>query len=264
MNVPLLLDKIVGLLLSPLGIALLATFAGLAALGWQRRRAAFWLLGFSAAWLWVWSMPLLSTTMDHALAGPFPPQPATALPNADAIVLLGGGITPTRPGNPYPNLDGAADRIWHAARLYHAGKAPVIVAAAGSVWGDGAWGKPDSQTGAEAMRTALVAWNVPRAAVITEEQSRSTRENAVHTARLAAHHGFEDLLLVTSAWHMRRAAAAFRRVGLKATPAPCDHGGEASVPGVLLLLPNASALAGSSRFLREQLGWLAYRLRGWA
>ena len=263
-TMPLLLDKIIGLLLLPLGLAMAALLAGLVALAWRRRRTAFALIGLAAVWLWVWSMPLVPTAMSRALAAPYPPLPAEALPTADAIVLLGGGIMPTRSGHPYPNLGSAADRIWHAARLYHAGKAPVILATAGSVWGDAAWGKPDNQTGAEAMRMALVSWNVPRSVVIIEPNSRSTRENAVETAALAARHGFEELLLVTSASHMRRAEAAFRRVGLSVTPAACDHGGELARPAVLLLIPTAGALSASSSLLREQIGWLAYRLRGWA
>ena len=261
---PLLLDKIIGLLLLPLGVALACLLAGLVALAWRRRRTAVVLIGLAAAWLWIWSMPLVPTMMSRALGAEYPPLPAEALPAADAIVLLGGGITPTRPGHPYPNLDNAADRIWHAARLYHAGKAPVIVATAGSVWGDAAWGTPDNQTGADAMRMALVAWNVPRSAVIIEPKSRSTRENAVQTAALAARHGFKELLLVTSASHMRRAEAAFKRVGLNVTPAACDHHGGTARPAVLLVIPTAGALSASSSLLREHIGWLAYRLRGWA
>lgn len=261
---PLLLDKVVGLILSPLGVGLAAIVAGIVALARGRRRAALVAACGAMAWLWVWSMPMVAQALHRSLAAPYPPQRAEALPAADAIVLLGGGITPTKAGHPYPNLGSGADRIWHAARLYHAGKAPVIVASAGSIWGERAWGGPEAETGAAAMRTALLAWGVPSAAILMEERSRSTRGNAVQTARLAAHRGLRRLLLVTSAWHMPRAEAAFERVGLRVTPAPCDHHSVASSPGLIQLLPSASALAGSSRILRERLGLWAYRLRGWA
>ena len=261
---PLLLDKVIGAWLSPLGIALALALAGFAAVFWHRRRTALALIGFAVAWVWVWSMPAVSSATARWLTAPYPPQRVETLPVADAIVVLGGGVTPTRAGFPYPNLGGASDRIWHAARLYHAGRAPVIVASAGSVWGEDVWGEPDRQTGAEAMRTVLVAWGVPHSAIIVEQNSRSTRENAVETARLAARRGFERLLLVTSVWHMRRAEAVFRRVGLPVVPAACDHGGAAASPGLVLLLPTAAALGANSRFWREQLGLWAYRLRGWA
>ena len=81
------------------------------------------------------------------------------------------------------------------------------------------------------------------------------------------------MLLTTSAWHMPRAEAAFGKVGPEVIPAPTDyvparmptgreyrHAG----PRVLRILPNVRSLAISTRALREYLGLLLYRLRGWA
>jgi len=40
-------------------------------------------------------------------------------------VVLGGGVSPASHGDLYPNLESGADWVWHAARLFHASKAPL-------------------------------------------------------------------------------------------------------------------------------------------
>ena len=174
-------------------------------------------------------------------------------------MVLGGGIRPVSGNSVYPDLGPAADRVLHAARLYHAGKAPVIIVSAGNVWGD-----PNNQTEADASRTILRAFGVPEDVVVIEGSSRNTRQNAVLTAELAASRGIRRILLVTSAWHMPRAAAAFRRTELDVVPAATDHPHPSEMPWILAILPHADALALSTSALKEYLGLLVYRLRGWA
>lgn len=253
------LDKILGQAASPLGVAvgcgLLALLA--LALGWRGRAAG--LMAFSVAWLWGWSMPITSDALLDQVSAAYRPQRVEAFPAAHAIVLLGGSFDPAADGWVYPELNDAADRVWHAARLYHAGKAPLIVVSAGSTRGD-----PEAQSPAHATRLLLTALGVPESAIILEATSRSTRENAAHTAAIAAANGIEQVLLVTSAWHMARAAAAFRRVGFEVVPAPADYARLRATTRIPSLLPLATALQRSSRVCREYLGLLVYRLRGWA
>ena len=65
---------------------------------------------------------------------------------------------------------------------------------------------------------------------------------------------------------MPRAAAAFRRTGLTVIPIPADYltGPDNDTPLLLRLLPTAAALSNSSLAIKEHLGLLTYRLRGWA
>lgn len=253
------LDKILGQAASPLGVAvgcgLLALLA--LALGWRGRAAA--LMAFSVAWLWGWSMPITSDALLDQVSAAYRPRPVELFPAADAIVLLGGSFDPAAEAWGYPELNDAADRVWHAARLYHAGKAPLIVVSAGSTRG-----APHGQSPASATRLLLTALGVPDADVILEANSRSTRENAAYTAPIAAANGIEQVLLVTSAWHMARAEAAFSRVGFEVVPAPADYARLRATTRLPSLLPLATALQRSSRVCREYLGLLVYRLRGWA
>ena len=258
---PIVLDKILTLLAMPLGVAVGAGLLALAALALGRRRGAAGLTAFAVVWLWGWSTSLATGAIIDPLADPYPVRRVETLPAAEAIVLLGGGIDPIRGDMVYPDLKGSTDRIWHAARLYHAGKAPLIIVSAGNTWGS-----RKRQSKADAIRMLLDALGVPDDAIVIEDSSRNTRQNAVFTEKLATARGIERVLLVTSHWHLRRAEAVFRRVGLDVTPVATDYTHRGDLPGKLLVfefLPSASTLLFNTLLFKEHLGYLVYRLRGW-
>ena len=257
---PILLEKILTLLFAPLGIMFGAAILALILLTIGRRRGAGIFLAFLVAWGWIWSTPFLGSVLlgrlldgDHYL-----PHYAEELPAGDAIVVLGGGVWPVSGARVYPDLTHAADRIWHAARLYHAGRAPLIVASGGKVWP-----RLQRQSEAEAIRVVLNAFGVPDDVIVTEDRSRNTRQNAVFTAGLAVSRGIRRVLLVTSALHMSRAEAAFERVGLDVIPAAVDFiRRQSNSPWILRILPSAYNLGVNTRLFREHLGHLIYRIKG--
>ncbi len=255
----LLVTKILTVLAMPLGVGLVLGLLGWLLLAASRRWAAVLLIA-GLGWLWVWSTPAFSDWIRGALEGRFPPASVADLPAADAIVVLGGGIEGVAPPRRYPNLNAAADRVWHAARLYRAGKAKLVVASGGRLpWASG----EDAE--AVAMRQFLSDLGVPVSAVLLESGSRTTYENALETRRLLQERGLGSVLLVTSALHMPRALATFREVGVDAVPAPTDFEIAAQRRWTALdFLPDAGALEGSSRALKEYLGLWMYRFRGWA
>ena len=113
----------------------------------------------------------------------------------------------------------------------------------------------------------LNALGVPDDAIVIEDSSLNTRQNAVFTEKLATARGIERVLLVTSHWHLRRAEAVFRRVGLDVTPVATDYSYYGKdLPAklrIVKLLPSASTLLFNSMLFKEHLGYLVYRLRGW-
>ena len=261
-SMPIFLDKLLTLFAMPLGIAVLAGLLGLVALAIGRRGAAAPLYLFAFVWLWGWSTSPVAFSVNHALTDRYPFQPAEALPAADAIVVLDNTYpNPTHPT--HPDLSTASDRAWHAARLYLAGKAPLVIISAGSVWGH-----PNAASPASATRTLLEALGVPSDAIVIEDRSRNTRQNALYTAKLAADRGITKVLLSTSAFHMTRAEGAFRQVGFEVIPAATDYvprrPGSPLTPLILRLLPDVGALERSTMAYKEHVGLLVYRLRGWA
>lgn len=251
-----LLSKIVASLVSPLGTALvlglLALLLARSRRPQRRRRAA--LLGAAAiAWLWWWSVPAASFWLRASLEDEAGPRTVEAVPAAPAMVVLGGAVNGARPPfRPYPDLTSAGDRLWYAVRLYRAGKAPLIVLSGGTVHtGEG----PEAQ----AMQQFVADMGVPAGVVLLENRSTNTTENAAETARLLRSRGIRRILLVTSALHMRRAQGLFERAGFDVVPAPTDFEVSHRALGPRDFVPDAEALDGSARAMKEIVGRLVGR-----
>lgn len=245
------LSKLVIALISPLGTSLLL---GLLALGLafaQWRRFAFVMGSAGLLWLGVWSLPVASGWLFDQLEAGFPVVAVQSLPEKQAIVVLGGGMVPAVDEAVFPDLQSGADRIWHAARIYHAGKAPLVVLSGG---------KPSltSQSEAQAMQSFLLDLGVPEQALALEEESANTRENAENTARILYDRDIADILLVTSAFHMARAKALFEAQGLQVTPATTDYQ-SIHTSGWRGWMPSTKALDISSRAFKELVGRIAGR-----
>ena len=247
-----LLSKVVIMLLSPLGSALVVALLALLLGAWHHRRWALGLGSLALAWLWLWSLPVVSDCLLGQIEAAYPVVPVQALAPAQAVVVLGGGMRAVTRAHPLPDLAEASDRVWHAARLYHAGKAPLLVLTGGSD------ARVSLTPEAQAMRALLHDLGVPDAAMLLEGNSRTTQENARFTAPLLQERGIRHILLVTSALHMRRAIWHFEAVGLQVTPAATDPA-VGAMPGLLGWLPDAYALDASGRGLKELAG--LWRLR---
>lgn len=153
------------------------------------------------------------------------------------------------------DLNRSADRIVHAAALYKAGKAPLILVSGGS--------QPEARPEAEMTRDILEVMGVPRRSILLETRSRDTHDNAVFSAIMLKREGMRRILLVTSAYHMRRAQALFEAQDLEVVPAPTDFQRLVVEPVVPGWLPGVDNLARTTNALHEMLGYWVYRFRGW-
>jgi len=97
------------------------------------------------------------SSLRAQVEGAYPPLALAQVPQAQAIVLLGGGMRPAERAGQMPNMRSAADRVWLAARLYKAGKAPQVLVSGG---GDRA---VYATSEAQAMRELLLDMGVPAA-----------------------------------------------------------------------------------------------------
>ena len=245
-------SKLIIALISPLGTALALGSAAWFFGYWRRRMPALLLGGLGLSWLLVWSLPVASHGLRAWVENEFPPLPVADLPSAPAIVVLGGAVGWSRAMTGYPNLNAAADRMWHAARLYHAGKAPLMVLSGG---GDASLGQIPE---AELMRRVFWDLGVPDSAMLSESNSLNTRENARFTADILAQRHIHRVLLVTSALHMGRAKTLFERVGLEVIPAATDY--EVTRSQVWRnWMPDTGDLDGSARAMKELVGRWAGR-----
>ncbi len=261
----LYLSKLLPLLVYPVGIACVCLIL---CLWWIWRQQRTWAMGSAAIALLVLligSNAWVSTNLVKSLEWRhLPPEP---MPTADAIVVLGGSTRPADYPRPWVDLLQSGDRILHGAQLYNAGKAPKLILSGGRIEWKG--GGPSES---EDMAQVAIAMGVPRTDILQEPTSLNTYQNAVNVRTIVEREGFETILLVTSAMHMPRALAIFQKQGMNAIAAPTDFiVSERSLKelqgtgqGFLLnLLPNAANLHELSLAIKEYIGFIVYRLRGW-
>ena len=124
---------------------------------------------------------------------------------ADAIVAVSGGDTEARASE--------------AIALYENGWADKIIFS-------GAAADKSGPSNAKVMKELAVSKGVDAKAIIIEETSQNTIENAVKTQNIFSDNDIHDAIIVTSAYHQRRAMIEFKResqgVELRAHPVPRD------------------------------------------
>ncbi|WP_010631567.1 YdcF family protein [Sporolactobacillus vineae] len=203
---------IYGFMLPP-GLFVTLTAAAAVWLWRQKRKAACFCGAFSVL-LYLSFLPLTGALLVHPLENRYQPP---AQVNGDVIVMLGGGATEGTPDlNGTGQLSGdAANRLLMTYRLYQKTGLPII-ASGGKVY-------PDSGREADIARRELIALGVPKGKVIAENQSLTTRQNAVNTEKILKQRRFVRPVLVTSAFHMPRAVRNFQKVGAQVIPYPTDY-----------------------------------------
>ena len=251
----LIVTKTLPEMVMPLSLGVLCIVIG-AAVVMSKPKSGRLLILMGVVILTVFSLPIVANQLIHSLESKYPTRQVENYPNADAIVLLGGGVSPPTPATIYSQLSVSADRLLVTKRLYDAGKAPIILASGGTA-------DTNSNVESEAAQTSLIlqSWGVEVDDIVTEELSTNTRQNMQETIKLLGNASSKRILLVTSAMHMPRAMAIFNTSGLEVIPVPANRLISQSTTRIKnRWIPNAISLGGSSRALREHLGLLYFKL----
>ena len=263
------LSKLLPLLVYPLGMACV-----LLAVALLVRRDSRWqtrLVAVTLALLWLGGNRIVTMTLVRSLEWRYAPPPGQAvnLPRGDVIVVLGGATR--SPGYPRPTaeVNEAGDRLIYAAHLYAEGTAPRVLVSGGNA----PWVSPDGPPEAAIMADLLNLMGVPDEAIWLETTSRNTYENAIYSFEFLADQDVETLILVTSAFHMPRAHAIFKQGDYTIIPAPADYRvtqaewDHYTQPNLTIqlfnLLPNSRDLSWTTQIIKEYIGLIVYRLRGW-
>lgn len=235
-------------------------------LGWvvRKRKPRLFALMYagSIVTLFLLACPTTSGWLVRTLEDKYPDREIGSDPQAQAIVVLGGSMNLPSETHHSSGITNASDRILVTFRLYRAGKAPYVIASGGD---SPFLNTAHSQHEAEEMRSVLEEWGLPESAILVEDASINTHQNALFTRRILQPRGIDRVILVTSAMHMPRAAATFRKAGFEIVPVPADFiTGWTPTIGIFNWLPNSGALADSSSAIHEWLGLIVYRVAGWA
>lgn len=151
--------------------------------------------------------------------------------NADVIIVLGAGLRAD--GRPGPAL---TRRSIHAADLWKQGYAPRIICSGGTP------GQIVIRSEADACAEILREQNVPESAIVLEDQSRSTEENALESRQIMETNGWKTALLVSDSFHMLRANWIFQHYGLTVSLSPVNSERPPALEYIVLIMREILAL----------------------
>ncbi|MCW2240932.1 YdcF family protein [Azospirillum canadense] len=219
------------------------------------RRPGLWFAGAAVATVVLLAVPALSFRLIDALQSD-PPLSAADLSavRANVIVVLSAGRNPNAPEYEAGVAPDALylERLRYGAFLARRTKLPVLVS--------GGFGNGHAPSLA-AIGGEVLKHDFQIPTVLMEEHSRTTAENAQQSSAILQTAGWRRVLLVTHAWHMPRAKAAFEAAGLEVVPAPTAFAHYGDTLSLDSLTPSPRGLAQSYYALHEWLGRLWYALR---
>ncbi len=247
-------------LFQPLPLIWLALGLWLVRLFVQKRRSG--LIVPASVWLVMTVMTCtpLSSYLLAGLENEMPKVKLAELPQADAIICLGGGAEPGLMEPVGVRLKSAADRLSTAVTMAAAGKAPLLILGGGGYPHDG-----EMRSEADAVGDYLRAHFHLPTDVHSLGVCSDTHDEAVKVAALMQQRGLKQCLLVTSASHMPRSVAVFRKAGVNVIPVPCNYTSSLNRVGdpCWVHLPHADGFNSFDGWLHEMIGFLVYRMRGW-
>jgi len=274
------INKIVGFLVSPIGGAIAGGVLAFLCAKRGHRRAAKWIGWITVAWLWLWMTPIMTWVVGVPLEREFLVDGRVPVvetfPDADAIVLLGGSMGIETNMSSYAEMAASADRVWQAVRLYKAGKAGKIIATGDYAKdttlpllkefgvGEEAVSFLDARTTEE---EAKGLWEMLGRSGGVEElgveefgESDSPTHPIKHSSTARP-----KVLLVTSAWHMKRARLMFEKYapGIEVVCAPADFENTFTAEKTSLLkmlLPDPNVFMLNSVAFHEWVGIVGYRV----
>ena len=160
------------------------------------------------------------------------------------------------------NFGHSGDRLFQTLALYHKGRIKKIIFTGGS----GSIEFPEKKEGIY-VKKYLSSIHVPDSAMIFESESKNTYENAVYTKKILYSLNLKvNFLLGTSGYHMPRAMAVFKKAGFtNLSPYITNRSsGLRRFTFDHLFIPNPGALIGLDMLIHEWIGYLTYKLKGYA
>lgn len=179
----------------------------------------------------------------------------------DVAIVLGGMFEYDASSNRLSARRGA-DRIWQALNLYHAGKVGKIL-----ISGDHGYVSDRGLHEAQQIKEDLLIWGIPDKDILIENQSKNTYENARESVALLtdSYPHIEQVLLVTSSTHMRRAKRCFEKQGLAVVEFPTDQytGGLRHYNWDEFFVPNVDNFTTWFVLIKEWIGFMTYWMMGY-
>ncbi len=206
----------------------------------------------------IFTNPLIFRGVSGAWEGDL--QPAESMQNkSDVCVVLGGMSTFHEPSGRICFTQ-SADRLLQAVDLYKKGFISKIIISGGTARLIQK-NRPESIH----LKEYLLTLGIPAQSVLIDSLSRNTYENSINSMELIKANGWnKKIVLVTSAFHMKRAAKCFEKVEFTVYPYTTDIlKGTSSITFSDVVIPSVSVLNNWDYLIREWVGIIMYWLNGY-
>ena len=190
-----------------------------------------------------------------------PAVSSSSIEKHDVAIVLGGMFD-------YDNSAGrlsagrGSDRLWQALDLYFSGKVKKIL-----ISGDSGYITDRGLHEAEQLKDLLITWNIPEEDIIVEGKSKNTYENALESVKILKNDypEYKKIILVTSAFHMRRSKACFEKQNLMVTVYSTDQftGGKRAYHWDEYIVPNPMNFVNWFTLIKEWVGYSTYKVMGY-
>jgi uncharacterized SAM-binding protein YcdF (DUF218 family) len=208
--------------------------------------------------LWILSSFPVSQWLVRSLEKDYNPVPLEKVISSDIIVVLGGAINILGIHRDRVELGSSAERMTDTILLYRQKKAPKILFTGGS----GILFQQD-YTEAFFANKFFRDFEIPKEDLILENKSKNTYENALFTKELLNVFGKNRIILVTSAFHMKRSIGVFTKMGFDVQPFPTDYKSMLDDVNWDTIIPSTMALDASTIAIKEWIGILVYKIKGY-
>ncbi len=244
------LSKLLPLLILPLGLGIFSLIFFYKKL----EKKHIFMIIFS---LWTFSIGFVADLLCTFVELPWQRIDENDAPSADAIVVLSTGGRSKAPGKYNIYEWGDPDRYFAGISLFKNGKAPKLFFTAGT----SPYGKKLKDEGT-LYKEHAISLGIPSYAISTTSKVVNTAEEAIAIRRNLNHiNSSSEIILMTSAFHMKRAKRLFERQGFVVYPFPVDFKSSRVTQwqNPYNWIPNSGSLNRSSIALREILGRIIYR-----
>ena len=240
------LHKILPFFLSPLGVSL-----SLLILFFFYRKKLFVFL--SLIILLISSNPFVANYLSMKLEEPYYPIPFQSIKKHDFVVVLSGMINQVGNKNFQRYEWSDPDRFFSGIELIQNKKADKLIFTAGQLPWTKKW-KPEGYV----LKDKASTLGIIRDKILVTDKVKNTYEASIALLKIVPKNS--SIILVTSAFHMERSKYLFEKQGFNITPFPVDFKTKKSNFTVLDFIPNVHALKKTSRFIRENIGRLYYKI----
>jgi uncharacterized SAM-binding protein YcdF (DUF218 family) len=251
-----ILSKTLNYLVMPLSLVIIAFLLSLFLKNQKWKKRFFWI---AFGLLIFFSNPFIAN--EFMRAWEIEAKPIKDLPHYKLAIVLTGSTRVFQP-NDRVYFNKGADRVTHTVQLFKTGYIDKILISGGSGRLTG-----EDEPEADKYKKAMVMMGVPPDSILIENETRNTAESAIQVKSILSNTGLKDpdCVLITSAFHMRRSLACYRKQGMNIDTFSTDfytYSREFHLD--VLLIPQVDAIVTWTKLLKEWVGLMVYKIAGYA